>query len=128
MVSSTLISIYLGSPQLGQTIKTNYIKFQTVDPEICSISVFWRRARDWFLHHILCMIFWDKYFSFYLLLTDQMLLSDCLYFLRYWIIIISFPVDDVINFETNLSFLSRFLTWPEKSGQKFKYLKNEKSF
>ena len=128
MVSSTLMSIYLGSPQLGQTIKTNYIKFQTVDPEICSVSVFWRRARDWFLHHILCMIFWDKYFSFYLLLTDQML-SDCLYFLRYWIIIISFPVDDVINFESNLSFLIKSFSYMTKRVRtKFKYLKNEKSF
>ena len=25
-------------------------------------------------------------------------------------------------------FTSRFLTWPKKSGQKIKYLKNEKSF
>ena len=33
MVSS-LFSIYLGSPRLKQTIQTNYIKFQTVAPEI----------------------------------------------------------------------------------------------
>ena len=34
------------------------------------------------------------------------------------IIIISFPVDDVINFEINRSFLSsRFPAWPKMSGK-----------
>ena len=48
--------------------------------------------------------------------------------------IIYFPVHDFIKFEINfLSFLktflsSRFPTWPQKSWQKLKYLKNEKSF
>ena len=40
-----------------------------------------------------------------------------------------FPVYDVIKFEITLAFSSsRFPTWPKKSGQKFEYLKNEKSF
>ena len=39
-----------------------------------------------FLHHIFCMIFQQKCFSRYVLLTDQISLSDCLYFLRYWTI------------------------------------------
>ena len=34
-----------------------------------------------FLHHILCK---QKYSSCYILLTDQILLPGCLYFLRYW--------------------------------------------
>ena len=34
------------------------------------------------------------------------------------IAIVSFPVDDVINFETNISFIIRFPTWPKKSGPK----------
>ena len=33
---------------------------------------------------ILCMIFHEKCFSCDILLTDQNLLPDCLYFLRYW--------------------------------------------
>ena len=38
-VVSTLDLICFGSPQLGQTIKTNCINFTTVDPEICPISI-----------------------------------------------------------------------------------------
>ena len=34
-----------------------------------------------FLHHILCMIFQEKCFS----LNNQIPLSDCIYFLRYWV-------------------------------------------
>ena len=33
---------------------------------------------------LFCMIFQEKRFSCYILLTDQIPLSDCLYFLRYW--------------------------------------------
>ena len=36
--------------------------------------------------HILCMIFQEKCFSCCVLLTDQISLSDCFYFLRYWAI------------------------------------------
>ena len=41
----------------------------------------------------------------FILLTDQILLSHCLYFLRYWtiyVVIVCFPDCDVINFEINL--------------------------
>ena len=45
------------------------------------------------------------------------------------IVIICFLDYDVINFEINLSFLvKQFFFVTIKSGQKFKYLKNEKSF
>ena len=36
--------------------------------------------------HILHMIFQEKCFLFYILLTDQVLLYDCLNFLKYWAI------------------------------------------
>ena len=36
----TLVSIYFGSLQLEHTLKTNSIKPQAVDPEICSILSF----------------------------------------------------------------------------------------
>ena len=34
--------------------------------------------------HILCIIFQEKCFSCHVLLTDQISLPGCLYFLRYW--------------------------------------------
>ena len=36
---STLVSINFGSPLLGNTVRENCIKFQTVYPEICPISI-----------------------------------------------------------------------------------------
>ena len=40
--------LYLGIPRLGYTIKTNCVKFQTVDPEICSKSCFpYTNAQLW---------------------------------------------------------------------------------
>ena len=61
------------------------------------------------------MISEEKYFSYYILLTDQIPLSDCLF--------------DVINLEINLIFLIKlFCYMTKKSRQKFKYLENEKSF
>ena len=38
------------------------------------------------LCHVSCMIFEEKYLSGYILLTDQISLSGCLYFVRYWAI------------------------------------------
>ena len=49
------------------TIKTNRIKFQFIDPEICPIFIFQKKVWDKFLHHILCMIFQEKSFSCYIL-------------------------------------------------------------
>ena len=45
-VLCTLVSIYLDSPPLGHTIKTNCLKHQSVDPEICSIPIFYERVWD----------------------------------------------------------------------------------
>ena len=42
---------------------------------------FSEKVWDYFLHHILCMIFQEKRFSRYIQLTDQILLPDSLYFL-----------------------------------------------
>ena len=54
---STLVLIYFARPRLGQTIKTNFITFQTERSGICSILIFYKRVWDQFLHHILRMIF-----------------------------------------------------------------------
>ena len=44
------------------------------------------------------------------------------------IVIIYFPVCDVINFEIGLSFLIKLFPHMTNKGQRIKYLKNEKSF
>ena len=67
-------------------MKANCIKLQTIDPEICSILTFQKRVWDQFLHYILHMIFPEKCFPCFILLTDQIPSSDCLYILRYWAI------------------------------------------
>ena len=59
------------------------MKLQTIDPEICFILIFHTSLWYQFLHHILCLIFQEKCFSCYILPTDQILLSACLYFSRY---------------------------------------------
>ena len=74
----------LRQPLTWYTLKTNCIKLQTINAEICSILIFWERVWKQVFHHILCMIFQEKFASFYILLDDQISLSDCLYFLRHW--------------------------------------------
>ena len=70
-------------PSIWHKIKASCLKLQTIDSEICSILISQKRLWDWFLHHILCLIFPGKCFLCYILQTDQISLSDCLYFLRY---------------------------------------------
>ena len=41
-----LVLIQLGRPRLGHTRKTNFIAFQTVDSEICSILIFYKKVWD----------------------------------------------------------------------------------
>ena len=50
--------------------KSNCITSQTVDPEIFSISILYNRVWYWLHHHILCMIFQEKYFLWDILLPD----------------------------------------------------------
>ena len=75
---------------------------------------------------IFCIILKENYLLRIILLTDQISLLDCLYFLRFGQYVYCCPVCDVINFEVNLSFLIKpFICINEKSGQKCKYLKNK---
>ena len=64
----------------SHTINTDCVELQTIDPEICSILIFQRRVQQQFLHHILCMTFHEKCFLCYVLLTDQISLSECFTF------------------------------------------------
>ena len=57
-------------PSTWNTIKTNYIKLQTFDLEICSILTFQERIWKQFLYHILCMTIQEKCLSYYILLTN----------------------------------------------------------
>ena len=42
-VARTLVSIYFGSPRLERAIKTNSMKLETVDAEICAILMFLKK-------------------------------------------------------------------------------------
>ena len=69
----------------------------------------------------------------YILLTDQISLPNCLYFLRYWGIYVLYLFVGqsvmIYLFGVNLHFLIKpFLYITKKSRQNFKYLKNKKSF
>ena len=97
-------------PSTWHTIKTNSMRFQTIDPEICSILIFQEKVQVQFLRHILCLIFQEKCFSFDILLFDQISLSHCLYFSRHWAIsVYQLFVNQAVtsqNLKLTLSFLS----------------------
>ena len=85
-------------PSTWPTIKPNCIKLQTTDPEICSIFVFQKRVWEQYLQHILCKIFQENGFSYYILLTNQTSLHCCLYLLRHWsICVLQLFVNQVIT-------------------------------
>ena len=68
------------------TIKKSCLKLYIIDPEVCSIFIFQKRLQEQILRNILRIIFQEKRFSCYVLLTSQMLWFDSHYFLRYWAI------------------------------------------
>ena len=71
------------------------------------------------------MFFEEKYYSRYILLTKQITLSDCLYFLRCCVYYNLFSVDGIINFEINFSFLTKL--FPRKNKKVRKKLLNNLS-
>ena len=64
-----------GRPRIEHPVKTNYITFQPVNPETCSILIFYKRVWDYF-STIICVLFVKK--NIYILLTDQFSLYSCL--------------------------------------------------
>ena len=50
-------------------MKADCVTFQAMDPEMCTILIFYKRVWDELLHPILC-IFQEKYLLCYILLTD----------------------------------------------------------
>ena len=81
--------------------------------------------------------FWGKLFLIitdilFFIITDQVLLPDCLLFFeilgKMWIVINSFPVCDIMNFEI-LTFLSScFPKWPKNQGKHLSSLRMKKAF
>ena len=118
---STLALIYFHKPRLGNAIKTNFIAFQTADPEICSILIFLKRVWEfsnpfcvWFFkRNISHVVFYEvPNFIVWLSLVLEILGNRC-------IVIICCPVCDVINFEIHHSFLIKPLFYiTKKSGTK----------
>ena len=69
--------------------------------------------------------------SLYILLTDQVSLSGCLYFVRYWVIcvvIVCYPGCDVINFEINLIFLIKSFFLHDQSSKNSNILRTKRDF
>ena len=92
--------------------------------------MFYGRVCDQLPHHILCMIFQEKYYLCYILLTDQVTLCGCLCFLKYWAMCVLhlFVSQSVTSLILKLTFACLSSRFPKKSEQKVKYLKNEKNF
>ena len=76
------------------------------------------------------MIFQENFFSYYILLTDQISLSDYLETMgNMCIATVCFPGCDAISFEINIIVLIKpFWYMNINSRDKFKFLENEKSF
>ena len=95
-------------------------------------SNFLEKGQGQFLHHILYMIFLRKCFSCYILLTDQILLSNCFYFSRYWAIcVLQLLVNQALtsqNLKLTLSFWSnRFATWPKSQDKNLNILRMKRT-
>ena len=79
------------------------------------------------------IIFVEKFFSHYFLLTNQISLSDWVYFLRYWAIwvlqlfVSQFMTSQILKLTIAFS-LIYCPTWPKKSGHKFKYVNRKEVF
>ena len=71
-------------------------------------------------HHILYMIFQEKYFACYILLTDQISLPGCLFeILRNKRFVIIFcPVCELIHFEIKDRFLIKLFLHNQKGSTK----------
>ena len=79
-------------------IRTNCIRLQTIDPEICSISFFLEKGLEIVFLPSFVYDLSRKCWSCYILLIDQILLLDFLYFLRYWeICVLQLFVNQVVT-------------------------------
>ena len=123
---STLVSIYFDSLRLGYTIRIIILQFQAEDPKRAMLSFhFLEKGLQ-----ILCIIFQEKYFSCYFLLTRQISLSGCLNLLRYWAIwALKFLVSKLImpkRLKINIEFAIKVFSYMAKwVSSKIWYLKKD---
>ena len=112
-------------PSTWHKIKTNWIKLQTIDPRICLSLTCQKRVWEQFLRNILCVIFQEKYFSCYTLLTDQI----SLIFGNICIAVVCFPGCGVIHFEINLIFLIKpFFCMIESQDKNLNIFRTKRDF
>ena len=107
-VVRTIVFTYFGRPPLGHAIQTNFLTFQTVNPEIFSTLIFIKEYGTSFSTTI-CLWFFKKNIAhviFYYLKNFIVWLSLLLEILGdMCIAILCCLVCDAINFEINHSFL-----------------------
>ena len=127
----TLVLIYFGRPWFGHTIKKLHNIWDCWSRDMLNFYILFKGLGLVFVSHfvydssrktfLLYSVNWLNFIVWLLLLLE--ILDNIS------IAIIGCPVCDVINFKINLSsFIKPFFCITKKSGQKFKYLKNEKSF
>ena len=78
--------VFIVCPSGGQR---KYIEIRVLTT--CFYFTYRKQKEDWNLSPCLIfyIIFQEKFFPCYNILTDQISLSDCLYFLRYWVVCVS---------------------------------------
>ena len=75
--------------------------------------------------------FWKKYFSYYILLTNQISLPVCLYFVRYWAIcVLQMFVNQVVTSWSSPYPSNRavFPTWPKSRDKNLNILSTKIAF
>ena len=71
----------------------------------------------------------EKYFSCYILLTDQISLSDCLYFLRYWAICVLHLFVYCMCIRVYCMCIAfRFSKWPKCQAKNLNILRTKRAF
>ena len=81
---------------------------------------------------IFSIIFEWKYFSCYILLIDQVSLSGCFYFVRYWAIcVLQLFVSQVVTpwiLKLTLIYQAVFSTWPKSHDKNLNTLRTKRAF
>ena len=94
-----------------------------------NFDFFLKRVWEYYLHYILCMIFQKMCFSCYILLTEQISLSDCVEILdNICIEVAFFSGCDVIKLGINLIFLTIPFLYMTKNGKKLNILTMKRAF
>ena len=94
-----ICTILTNDPEIC-TILTNDLEICTSltnDPEICTILIFFRKGSGKSFSTTFCVWLFKKSVSQFILLTDQILLSGCLYFLKYWTCVLRLFVSNVVT-------------------------------